>query len=233
MEKKRVNGSSPQPEVEFDPTKLSHEALQCMRKAGYPKPEGVDWGDWLGPRRLTHRHEIIAMYAATGVNARTIARSMGYTESRISIVLNSKRMKDAIKTIRDQHYGQNVQARMNSMNQKAVDVIEEILNCPNERNAVKLNASRELLNRTLGKPKETLEIQNGSIREIFAYLDANRNSNSLALAPEPTQAKREIKVIDVTPAEQPAEAVASVDRDAIDSWIESNVPSGETIGKKK
>lgn len=209
-----------------NPTNFTHEALQILRKAGYPKPEGVSWGDWLGPKKLNHRHELIAMMAANGVQARKICEELGFTDMRMSIILNTTRMKKRIEELRKQFYGETVQSRFNIMIPKAVKVIDDILDNPQERSHTKLKAANELLNRAIGKPKETVEIRSTSAKDIFDYLDRKKKENiniisSVQAAPKVSTSS---EVINETHQQSP-EDLAEIQ--AVDLWAATNLPNKE------
>lgn len=220
------------PDKSPNPSGLSYDTLQALRKAGYPKPEGVSWPLWMGPKKLGHRHELICMYAASGKSNTEIARDMGYTDHRMSIILNTPRVKMSIQNLRNKLYGEDVHSRFQRMLPKAVDVVEKILDNPQERPGIRLKAANELMNRAIGKPKETVEIKTNSIRDVFEYLDRMRNGNPTShshnnLVAIPSQQ------LHSQPETITIEVEATPVKNQIDSWISENVPTGVGIGKGK
>lgn len=175
------------PNTVNEPSQFTQDELKVLKKAGYPKPAHVSWGDWIGPRELNQRHHMMAMYAAAGRSNNDIAEALGFTASRVSIIMSTTRMKRAVSDYRRRDYEPSLQeniARMNGLIPKAIDSIQEILENPQEKARTKLAAANELLNRAIGKPKETVEIRNNSIREIFEFLDKSdhlRQTESLRL----------------------------------------------------
>ncbi|HEX6284096.1 MAG TPA: hypothetical protein VFZ71_04450, partial [Pyrinomonadaceae bacterium] len=100
---------------------------------------------------------------------------------------------------------------------------------------IKFKVAQDLMNRALGKPKETIEVTNNTVRELYIYLDQIKSGQkSLDFAPTSSQPQRQAQstqVIDAT-----ATPVKPTKRDEfaeIDSWIEKHVPQGSGLGKKE
>lgn len=213
---------------ETKPKKLSFEVIRELKKAGFDKPADVSWPDWMGPKKLSDRHKLIAIYRAKGVNARTIANELGFTESRLSLILNTQRMQEQVEAYRQQYYGQSIQKRFHELTDKAVDVLEETINNPQERTSVKLKAVNEVLNRSLGKPKEQIEIKTSTVRDLFEELDKLRRGEltlDFSAARPKSIESSDPNIIDTT--------ATRVDQyDSTDEWIEQNIPAEVGIGVK-
>lgn len=229
------------------PSPLEASVIQALRKAGYPKPEGVTWGQWVGPKKLSHRHELVCMKAALGSTASDIAREFGYTDGRMSIILNTPRVKAAVANLRERFFGANIEARFKGIVPKAVTLLEAVIDSPSEKTSNRLDAAKEVLNRSLGKSKETVEIKTSSVRDVFVYLDQMRTAqqgqlaspsearfssgeNSVAKTPGDLQTKNGIPA--TIDGELLSEETKTV-RAGIDDWIGTNVPAGEGIGKRE
>jgi len=209
------------------------ESMQILRKAGYAKPDGVPWPLWVGPKKLNHRQELVALYTASGRSATQTAAELGYTQGRISIIMNSPRFKARVEELRQQYYGNTIQGRFAAMVPAAIGVIDGILSNPNGRDGIRLKAAGELLNRAIGKPKETIEIRNTSVKDIFDYLDRKKAEREAAQAAEKKtlaltsdivqESKQSEENLIIETAEQAVDAQMSQEIESVEAWVGKNL----------
>jgi hypothetical protein len=195
-----------------------------MDTANYqPKPDDVTWGDYAGPAKLSHRHRFIAHLAALGLKAREISAKTGYTEPRLSVILNNSLVKAEIEHVRKSLFATDPDQRLKLALPKALEVIDDCLNNPQAKLALRVDTAFRLMDRTHGKPKQQVEHTGTLLKDLFAELD-RRSGHGPALDVES-------KVVDAdlvrTEHEEPT-SVGGVDEefDDIDAWVEQN------LGKK-
>lgn len=219
-----------------DARMLDFETLQKLRKAGFPKPDGVSWPQWLGLKKLSTRHHYIAFLAAVGKSQKEICEETGMSPSRMSIVMNSQRMRQEVARIQNEHFGKNTAERFMQMLPKATKFYDDMLNTQDQQSrGLKFKVAKDLMDRALGKPKETVEIKNNSVRELYLFLDQIRTGQkSLDLKPASPQPQKQSRasaeVIDTTATPVPTK---TDEFSQIDDWIAKNVPRSSGLGKKE
>ena len=222
----------PPDEATPDPKQLDFETLQKLRKAGYPKPVGVPWPVWLGLKKLSPRHHTIALMLAVGKPQHEIAEQIGMTQSRLSLVTNCPRMQREVAKLRQEYFGQNTASAFMRMLPKATKFYDETLDSYNPKLAgVKFKVAQDLMNRALGKPKETIEIKNQTVRELYVFLDQIKaGEKSLDFTRTHTQPNS-------NDIETTATAVSSAPKKRdefaeIDAWVEKTIPKSSGLGRK-
>lgn len=221
------------------PQPLTFNELQVLRKAGYAKPPGVPWSHWLGLRKLSHKHEMIAMHAATGKGTGELAAEFGYTQGRMSLILYCPHMKQRIEHLREKHFGGSVKARFDNMLNRSMLIYEETLSEHSRANDKhKLQVAGKVIERVLGKVPERVQIENHTVREIYHMLDKiNSDGQRLESSSSAHQAKTidgEL-VSDPTLKQNPIANFPARPKDefsAIDDWVNNLVPTSTGIGTK-
>jgi hypothetical protein len=84
-------------------TPVEREELHKYRLTGAAKPEQISWGDWIGPRKLKLSHLRACYFFALGMLQRYVCKRIGYTESRLSIILSSSQARNYVKSVRDKY----------------------------------------------------------------------------------------------------------------------------------
>jgi len=213
------------PKVETAP-RVTGDLLRQMRRAGLPKPASVTWSEWCGPKRLNHKHSRIAMLAANGLNQVRISEETGISAAWISIILNTQRIKAEIERYQKEMYGINPQDLFKRLANKSVVLAEEIIDDPQERRALKYAVAKDFMDRFHGKARETLEVKNNTLRDLFDAMD----KMGVLRAPVETPVDKLPSTINITPVETketPVEESPKVKRDEysdLDAWISLNIP---------
>ncbi len=220
---------------------IGQEELRRMRRAGLPKPMGVTWPEWLGPKKLNHRHKTVALLAAQGLTQTRISQELGITQSRLSIIMNTRRMQAEIARCAKEIYGQDTQNRFTKLAEKSFGIVESILDNPQERSSLRYQVAKDCIDRQHGKAPERLEIRNSTIKDLFEAMDKMSRAQMLGIRPEvaleaPKAHTIEAELVAEEPGPQaPAEGTAKSKADpysAIDSWISANVPRSSGVGTK-
>lgn len=194
----------------------------------------------MGPRKLNHKHELIAVYAASGMGATAIAQTMKLNPARVGIILKTSRMQARLAELRQHYYGNTIQDEFKARVPKAIHAVDEVLDSRFAKDNDKLKAADMVLNRALGKPKETIEIRSSTAKDIFEYLDrkkAESERKSLATPAgllQNSEQSSEKPIIETTAVEISAESAAA-DAAIADEMSEFNNWSAKNLanlGKK-
>lgn len=194
--------------------KYSKEEIDELKLMGCAKPQEVSWGDWVGPKDHSHRHDFLIHLAAAGTPNNMIAEEMGMTESRISILLGQTEMKDKIKLVQEEYWGGNAQKRFENLLPKAIDVAQQVLENEAEKPALRADVAFRLMDRALGKPTQTTEVKGNLISDLLVRLDHMDKTERLV-----DEESEEEKALDKP-------------KDAIDNFTDEFVPKEVTVGKK-
>jgi len=110
--------------------------------------------------------------AANGFNNTQIASELGISTQTVSNKLQDGRIQFEIKHTRYRLFGANTKKRFDSILPQAIDVTEEIINNPNVKPQLRFQAAQEVFDRSLGKPKQTIEHEGSLVRALYEKLDA-------------------------------------------------------------
>lgn len=204
-EKQPVEQPGHREEVPNINTKLTPEKIKAMKKAGIPKPIYVSWGDWVGPKKINARHEIVIYLAAVGRKGGEIAQAVRMTESQISILLSNTEIQRRIGETQEKVFGEDHKKRFTRILPGAISTAENIMLDTTTKPAVRLKAAQDLINRAIGKPKEKIEIEGVlEIRKVFERLDQLERG-------EEAPVDAEFQVVETGPAE-PEKTLDEVDK---------------------
>ena len=159
----------------IDESKLrpyTQEEIESLKAAGFDKPEDCSWGNWVGLKKLRHTHDLICHMAAQGATAREICENLGYTDARMSIILNSPKVKARIKELQDQFWGGNAEKKFKNLLGDAITTIEEVMTNVQEKGATRIAAAGMILDRAIGKPLQQVEVRGSLLAEVMGKLDA-------------------------------------------------------------
>lgn len=151
---------------------LSRREIVEMKALGAKKPQSVPWGDWNGPKKLSHRMMLICYLAASGMRAREISQQTGMNEGRLSQLLNSEALRAKIELIREvQFKGAAIESQIDDMSQIAIRTQRELLTSNTTNDNLKNKISDKILDRKIGKPVHRTQLEGGSVfTEMFRYL---------------------------------------------------------------
>jgi hypothetical protein len=195
------------------------------------KSNDVTWGDHLlkEGKPLRHSHEVLCFMAAAGTSNNDIARDLGLTPGRVSVLLSNTRIRARIKEIQDAHWGANIQARFQNTVPKAMDVIDEIITgktpdgspVPGLKPRDQMEAAKWLLEKVTGKARQEIDIDGGNtVLQLIQALDQLKAQSVSAAggASGNTEAP-----IDVTPVKQ---------EDPLESFVNKYIPTLESEKSK-
>lgn len=147
---------------------------------------------------------------ASGANNKRIASELGMTESRISILLSNSKVQLRVKEIREQFWKEKYDERFRTLAPAALDFAGSLISgqVP-AKVSERWDASKWLLEKVTGKPKQEIEVDGGgNIRNLLAVLDQMKGG-----APATGHVS---EVIDVS-AHRPKQ-------DDLAAWVDQHVP---------
>jgi predicted XRE-type DNA-binding protein len=163
---------------------------------------------------ISARVKAVCHMAAIGFNKKEIAVSLGIPESRVGAVLSSKSAKAQIDKIQHDLFFADPQKMFRTEVPRAFRRIRKVLYGEKTKDNDVLKAADMIFDRALGKPKQEIQHETSSIKQLFEMLDKQNQAPAVEAKPvSPDQ------VIDaeytVKTQEQP--------KDDMDSWLLENL----------
>lgn len=167
------------------------------------------------PSSPGHTAQLIIYLAATGVKNPEIAEQLNLTVNYVNSVLKEERSLFELRKLRHQLYGKDLKKRFHDLIPAATDVIEQTMLNPNVKPHLKFTAAQEVLDRALGKPKQTVEVEGSMIRSVFEALDSKGEAPLIDVTPD-IEGGGSLKQYVINPNEQ-------MEVDSIDKWAKENL----------
>lgn len=130
----------------------------------------------LMPKKLSHRLKYVAHLKALGCTNKEIAEKAGYTQHRVSVIMNSPHVSAEVERMRRYLFERDPDVALRGMIPKALKAIDDVLSAPNEKLTSKADIAFRLFERTHGKPKQTVDMGGNMLSDLFALLDARDES---------------------------------------------------------
>lgn len=205
-------GDGEQPEEELLPLEAyTEEIIEELRLIGVPKPANVPLSMWFGEtEQLDYKHNYLIQLAAVGSTASQIAKEMGLKVKKVNDLLANPKIKNAIAKKQDEMFSKKARKRLESLANKAVDVVEEVITNQQEQTKHRLDAAKYLLDQAVGKPQQQIEVKGNLLQEVLVRLEQHDRS------------------IDVT-----SRKVLDKPKDAMDDFIDSQLEAPIVVGKRQ
>jgi len=187
--------------------------LKAQDPSTWEKPEDTTWGDhFLAPNRpLNKRQRELARLMAHGKTNQEIAKTLGYSLGRVSVLCSNTKIKEEIEKYRDKLFEVDSMTRLKEIASDAVNVMGDILLDKNVEAIKKEGAAKWVLEKTTGKAAQQIDVTvEGNIGVLLDKLDNLKVAGKALPAP----------VIDVTPLESGEEV------DSVNLVEEEKVPDG-------
>ena len=184
------------------------EEIKELKLLGANKPEEIPWGRWFDPKALGTRHHVIAEMLAQGHSQADIVKFLGMTQGRISLLANSPKVKKMTEEIRKGHFGKTFETRFKEITPLAIDTLENVLTHDLEKTKDRIAAAGMILDRSLGKPNQQIEVKSNLLVEFMQKLD--KQSDSLR---------------DVTPVLDPS-------KKHLDDFIDKHIGDEGVVGQR-
>lgn len=200
--------------------RLDVKTVEDMKAAGIPKPDDVLDASWnqTAVDFKKPQYQTIAYLAALGHSQKDIATQVGLSQNHLSMVMNSDRMKFEVKRIHHRLFGKDIQKRLKELLPEALDTVEEVMRDTTAKPQTKLTAAIDIMDRAMGKPKQTVEIEGSAIRELFERLDQKNNAGRII-----DVESEEAKLLEQAPLEVQNIESPAIPLDAADEWVKNNL----------
>lgn len=169
----------------------------------------------------TFRNESILALSAAGVPHDQIAESVGVSIERVTVFLQSDKSRFRVGELREKLFGNDPSARAKISAVAAWKVIDDLMDSVATKDAIKLAAAKEILDRAHGKAAQHVEMGGSLLRTLIERLDRR------AIAPGVDRPERAIIEMPAIPSPlAPAPAKLSPPPSqmdtVIDGWVEKN-----------
>jgi hypothetical protein len=150
---------------------ITQEVLAHLKQNDIPKPPNVTHATWLTPINFTRRHQKIVQGAALGHTVERIAEDTGYSVVAVKTYLRSEIFKKKIAKKQESYIEGQMRTSMKILFNKAFSTVDEILDNKEEKTSVRLDASKFVIDHTLGKAPQSIDMQSSTLAEFMRKLD--------------------------------------------------------------
>lgn len=120
---------------------------------------------------LSNQQEVITFLAAQGQKTSEIASALGLKPATIRNILKDEKVAFEVRRLRYKLFGKGVKQRFDELVPLAQEAVAEILENPNSKAQLRFQAAQEVMDRALGKPKQTVEHEGSIIKALYDKLD--------------------------------------------------------------
>jgi len=197
-------------EITLTDENISQEQINEMKMLGLPKPALVSQERWyrIQNERIEHSHMI--RLAASGIPQWQIAHDLGYDEAHVSKILNTPEIRLKVEQEIKDIYGNDWKATLRDRNAKAIGVADDVMQ--NGSYKEKAAMARWILEQTVGKASQEIEVKKTSLKEIIIKVE-QMTQNQLRDVGNNSQNLPKTK-------------------DHFDTVIEQIIPKGLVVGKR-
>ena len=132
---------------------------------------------------LANKDEMLVYLSAKGAKTSEIASALDLTPQTVRLKLADDRVQFEIKRLRYQLYGKDHKKRFQDILPYAMDVTEEILKSPSAKPQLRFAAAQEVMDRALGKPKQTVEHEGSLVRSLLEKLNSKPGQEIIDISP--------------------------------------------------
>lgn len=145
------------------------EVLRCRAKV--PRPPNITCATWDQPIELAPRHRVIINMAALGHSNHAIGEKIGMSSDRVGLLLASNTFKRKVALKQAGYLDGSAKAALKLLLGKAFRAVEEILDNPDEKSSVRLEASKFVIDHVVGKASQSVDIKSSTLSEFMRRLD--------------------------------------------------------------
>jgi hypothetical protein len=194
---------SPSDEEKFDSVVVPADVVEAEVDEGYQTlANGV----------LSPRHRRLAQLAASGSSNKQICEKLGFSGSRVSILLKNQHIAAEVRRLQDRIFEETIKDRLKGMGDAALNNIQMILTDKTNRVRIseKADMSKWLVEKLDGKAIQTHDLGQNMLGVLMDRLDAQKSLPAV----EPRQ------VFDVTPLSV-GEVKPRTEEDELTDWVTS------------
>lgn len=168
---------------------------------------------------LKPRHRELARLHAMGKTNNEICAKLGYSQSRVSILIHTPAVQQEVDRYRNKLYDTDLVQQIKELGTDAVGVIEELLRDPQLKAKDKSETARWLIEKLTGKARQAVDVESQSLAAFMEVLNTMRSSGN-GLAPIDVTPNGEMGSNDAAPkALNPAQP----DESKFDSWVDEQL----------
>lgn len=163
---------------------------------------------------LSPRHRRLAQLAAEGRTNAECAKELGYSSSRLSILLKNPYILQEIQRLQDRVFEETIQTRLKALGEPALANVEEILKDKSNRvkTSEKLAASQWVIEKLDGKAIQKTDIGENLLSVFLDRLDSKRTARTI----EPTP---DVNGLDPVIEIKAIEAPKDKPKDELEEWV--------------
>ena len=187
---------------------------------GSPSDEGSERKEYatLANGVLSPRHRKLAEMFASGSSNAEVAKSLDYSEGRVSVLKNNTLIAQEIERIRERIYEDTIASRLKGMSDSALSHLETVLTDKTNRvkTIEKTDVAKWIIEKIDGKAAQKLDIGGNMLGTLLDKLDGLKSSGRTV-----------DDIIDITPQQLPAgeseakEVAPAPIPDALKDWIDN------------
>lgn len=181
-------------------------------------------------RPLSPRHRRLAELVAQGVRTQEIAKTLGYTEARVSVLKRQPKIAEEIARVSDRIYEDTIKNRLKSLATPALDHVAQVLSDRTGRVKVseKNDMAKFIIEKVDGKAAQVHDVGENLLGVMMDRLDALKAAGKglpspIDVTPRLTAASSDSECIEVTIEERvPEPPKEKTDEDHLNEWLVNN-----------
>lgn len=185
-------------------------------------PEVSDPSDYktLAQGFLSPRHRRLAFLAASGKSNQDICAELGYSDSRVSILLRNPFISEEITKLQERIYEETVGARIKTFAESALNVIQMALT--DKTNKVKMSekidVAKWVIEKIDGKAAQKIEAGENMLAALMDKLDASKTARTINITNNYGPDALSVEARPVGEIEAPAPKERD-EEDLLDDWV--------------
>ena len=164
--------------------------------------------------RESSKHMAIAYMSAGGSSNNAIAKALGLTAPWVCTVLSQTEVKEQIKLIQREIFGDDIEKRFRASLHNSMDVMEGVLGDDKAKDRDRMQAAQWIMEKVTGKATQAIEHKGNVLAGLLDQLDAMRTSQR--------DVGQEIDLVEET---------SNADQ-ALDTFVAGNIPDRVLVGDK-
>jgi hypothetical protein len=164
---------------------------------------------------ILNRYREVARLSALGTRNCDIAATLGYTESRVSIILKDPFVQAEVARWRNQLFDSDTLQTIKEASKDGARRIHALIRDPTTKESTALAASQFAVEMTHGKARQAVTVENNSLSAFMEMLTAMRaRGEAIDVSPDAPAQAPALRALQASDAPQ----------DEFDTWLNSHLP---------
>lgn len=210
---------------------LSDEMMAELKYSAIPKPPFVSDERWNKystlEKKLSPRHRQVVRMLALGKHPSVIQSELDMTDRAYYHLVGRPEIKALVLHQQDRMFSGNVKGQIKTLMTKAFGVVEKLLDDPDEKSSVKLEAAKYVLDHVVGRSAQKVEVTGNLLVDIMSQLDRVKETPI-----EPEYTKLQPTLVEIEKPVATAKELLASNKSDMDSLVESLVDSSFVVGKR-